>query len=462
MRKQVNKIAIHALRAVLLAVMILPVVATIAPGIAEPVIAFLGLGGSGALLASVPVAGTPTYEQRVDNAPDVVERDISKVVTEIKPDDYPLDTMLRNIRNAETAKNVKVEYDTVKYRERLATVTVTFTASVTPADNESVDLTVGTTDVKIFGVDDTIIIQTINGSDSKPLRLHVSTVNRSAGTITVSALNGAGSEGLQVPTIASTTKLYRMGTAKDELASITDIVTQLPTQDYNYTQIHMCFLEQSQVDALVNNYSGYSHKDKMLQEVYNMRSSLEATNIFGYRKKFIDPVDGSKVKYHADGVVNKITQTKDYDNSDAETPITIANVLDLLEQTFSSNAGSERRLLLAGKKVLTGLQKIPVSREIGSMEVNVQHGVKVRTLESNYGLLDIKHSKMLDQMGWEEKAIVLDLDQVRKHDLESMKVDDLDPDKSGTRRVKNAKRILENSCITLRYPETHLIWQPGS
>jgi len=460
MKKQINKIAILSLQAVVVALMIISAVAFFAPEIAEPVIAFLGLGGSGALLANVPVAGTPTFEQRKENAPTIIERDISKVVTEIKPDDYPLDTMLRSIREAEKASNVKVEYDTVKYRERLATVTVTFTASATPANNESIDLTVGATDVKIFGADDTIIVQTINGSDSKPLRLHVSSVNRSAGTIKVSALNGAGTQGLQVPTIASGTKLYRMGTAKDELASQTDIISQLPTQDFNFCQIHMAFLEQSHVDALINNYSGYNHSDKWMQEIYNFRSSLEATNLFGYRKEFIDPEDDKK-KYHADGVVNRMTVTQDYDNTNAATPITIANVLDLLEKTFSSNAGSERRLLLAGRKVITNLQKIPVSREIGAMEVNVVHGVTVKTLESNFGLLDMKHSKMLDQMGWENRALVLDLAQIRKHDLESMNIANLKPDEAGLRRVKNSKRLLENSCITVRYPETHVIWKPG-
>lgn len=440
-----------------LCLMLLFVLSFVAPELHDTVLAFMGAtGGGGVLLGEVAVIGTPTSRGTKESAPDHQERDISTAVTEMKPDEFPLDTMLRKIRTSESAKNEKVEYESVKYRERVSQTSVTFTANADVNLNDNVELTV--TDVKIWGVDDTAFFPSVYGANDQELRVHVIAVDRATNKIRISALNGTGTTGQGVPTIPSGSTMCRMGTAKDEIASTTDIITQLPAQDFNFCQIHMCFLEQSVVNSLIKSYSGYSHKDKMVQEIYNMRSSMEATNLFGFKKDFIDPIDGKK-KYHSDGIISKIQKKKEYSGTDASAPIQIADVLDLLEETFSQNAGSERRLLLAGKKVITNLQKIPLTREIGNMEINVQHGVSVKSLESNFGMLDIKHSKMLDAFGWEEKALVLDLSQIRKHDLEKMKVESLDPDKAGQRRVKDSKRILENSCITLRYPDTHLIWE---
>ena len=225
-KEKILTIGRYALGLALTAISILSVFPELAPEVAN----FLGLVPEYGvfILANTPVTGTVTSQKIKTAEAGHQERDISKVVTEIKPDEFPLDTMLRNIRSAEKAKNEKVEYETVVYRERNDALTAVNTAAGTSADN-SVALSVGK--VNMWGVDDTIFVPSITTgtTDSKALRLHVTSVNRAGNTIQVSALNATTET--RVPTIANATPIYRMATAKAELDSTTDIITQVPRQE---------------------------------------------------------------------------------------------------------------------------------------------------------------------------------------------------------------------------------------
>ena len=440
----------------LLAFGVFSVISIFLPDVADALMAFVGLGGSGgAMLANTTIVGTQTREKTQTSSPNHIKRDVSTVVTEMRPDEFPLDTMLRNIRKAERAKELKVEFETVKYRERVATVDTTFTAAGTDAD-ELADIVM--TSVDIFGVHDSIDVKSINGADSKSLRLLVLAINRSTKTLTVTAVNSPTS-GQRVPTIAAGTEFFRMGTAKDELASTTDVVNQEPTLDFNYCQTHMAFLEESVIRSLLKSESGYSQRDKFVQQIYDMRSSLEATNLYGIKGKVLDKSKNNEAHYLSDGLNAKIQNEVTFEGNDTTSEaITKKDITKLLEMCFSGNAGSESRLLLSGGKLIKHLQDVGLEKQIGPTQIKVVHGVTVQQLETNFGVLNIKHSKMMDQRGDNEVGFVIDLKHVYKHDFEKMNKKDIDPDKAGLRRVKNAVRILETSCITTRYEDVHFRW----
>lgn len=453
MKKQAIQFAKYGLMLVLIALSVFSVISIFAPEFAESLLAFVGMGSSGMMVANTAIVGTQTFEETNSKSPNHLKRDVSQIVTEMRPDEFPLDTMLRNIRKAEKASHVKVEYETVKYRERVSALTAAFTAAGDATD-ESVELTID--NINIWGVDDTAYVPTVNGASSKPLRLLVMAVNRGTNKITVTAINGA--TGQRVPSISNTTKIYRMGTAKEEKASVTDIIAQEPTLDFNYCQIQMAFLEQSVLRSLMESESGYSHKDKFVQEIYNMRSSCEATNLYGTRGRTINKLTGL-AQYSADGIFNRVTNGTTFRGNDtAKDVITNKDITALLEKVFAGNAGSDERLLLAGSTLIKHLQDVGLEKHIGPTQITAKHGVEVMELESNFGKLMIKHSKMMDLFNEKEVAYILDLKHIFKHDLEPMNKKTLNPDDAGLRRVKDAVRILENSCLTVRYPDVHWKW----
>jgi hypothetical protein len=453
---RVTKIALMLLSVVMMAFFVVSVASWLFPELTEPLMALIGHGSSGVVLANTAIPGTQTFEKTDAASPGHIKRSVSQVVTEIRPDAYPLDTMLRNIRQSEKIANVKHEYETVKYRERVSALTAGFTAAGAAGD-ETVVLTIN--NVRIWAVDDTAYVPTINGASSQPLRLLVMAVNRALNQITVTAINSPTADTQRVPTIANNTKLYRMGNAKNELDSITDIIAMEPTQEFNFCQIQMAFLEESVLSSLMTTESGYDYKDKYLQQIYDMRSSCEFTHLYGKRSKTINKIT-DKTHYTADGIRAKITNTHTFvGNATTVEAISKKDVTSLLEKVFSGNDGSEERLLLGGSTLIRHLQNISLNKEIGPTEIKAVHGVKVQRLETDFGVLNIKHSKAMDEFGDSEVGLVLDLKHIYKHDLEKLSTEKLDPDKAGLRRVKNAYRMLENSCVTTRYPDVHYVWR---
>lgn len=447
----VHKYARYALSAVFTVVAI---AAYFIPEFGEVLTMVLGTGGS-AVLGSVIQTGAVSYEDTNTNASGVLERDISKVVTEQRPDEFPLDTLLRSIRPAESAHNVKVEYDTVTYRERGDALGAGFTQAGGAADAEAT-LTVGK---GIWAKNDVVYVPSVTGHDGKALRLIV-TERVSATSIKVTAINGQSSGNpTWVPTLANGTAIYRSAPAWHEKLSISDIITQDPSQDFNYCQIKAKVIERTQMESKMKTYSGYSYQDKVRQQIYDLRSDCESAILFGIRGK---TTVNSEAVYSQNGLTNIITNTQTFGTGASAVDPSLADILDLCEATFADNAGSYRRLLLAGKKVITGLDKITYDKNVESMGTQILHGISTKGLHSSFGELYIKHSKMMDQNGWDSKAIVIDLDHIYKHDLEPMHTKQLDPDSAGTRRVQDSIRILENSTVTVRYPDTHVIWEPDT
>lgn len=419
----------------------------------------VGTGGGG-MLANVALAGEPVTFDKSDSITGGThkERHISEVVTMMRPDEFPLDTMIRQVRKAEEAKNVKVEYETVQLRKRQDTVTEPFTAAGDATD-QNVLLTVA--NIGIWGLHDTLIVPSVLGWDGNPMGLLVIEVKRSDNQIRVTALNGASEANFQrVKSIGDNAEIKRIGVAKYETDSVTDVVTQFPTQDYNYTQIQMAYLEQSKVNAVIQAYSKYGYKDLVYQELYNFRSSCNHTNWFGTRAKVINPIT-SKPHYTAGGIWNKITKKTLFNAGGGGTvTITLADILTLLKDTFSDNAGSSKRILFAGDQLILGIQNVTFDKNMMSKETEIVHGVMCTKLVSDFGVLYIKHEKAFDQVGYNKYGAVIDLEHVFKHDLEAMKKEAIDPDKSGEKRVQDAFRLLENSCLTLRYPDVHRKWEP--
>jgi hypothetical protein len=383
-------------------------------------------------------------------APNHLERDISKFITKERPDEFPLSTFIDSIRKPYKVHAEKVEYETLVYRGRETANNGLYTG----VNSQNAALTVD--DGTIFAVDDHVRFPSVNGADSLPLVCKVVAV--SGNTVNVTALNGGGASGQEVPTIADDAVMNRLGNGKTETASQTGIITSLPTQAFNYCGIEMALLEQSKVAAQRRAYSGLTYNDKWNMEIYNFKTSREANGLYGVKKKSLDPVTGDYT-YHADGITRMITQSIEYGPGSSVRTISLADIASMLELGFAANAGSEKRLLLCGKGVITALSQITLNREIGTMESQTVHGVKVNTLHSHFGDVYIKHSKTLDANGDANSAYLIDMGYVFKHTLEPMKIEKLDPDSAGIRRVQNSLRIIENSCFTATYGATHLKWE---
>lgn len=429
--------------------------------VAVTLMLFPALGSAGVVEATTLAAGAVKTSDIQTKDPDLLMREVSSKITLIKPDQFPLDTIMRKISTPKIVKNVKVEFESFEYRGRTSALTAAFTAAGSDADM-SAALTVD--DSSIWRKDDDIHVPDVL-SGGEELSLHVVSVD-SPTQITVTAVNG-GADGSgngtfqRVPTIPDTTELHRLGNAKTEMDSTTDIHANIPTRDYNYTQIHMCLLMRSQLSAKHKAYSGFDYKRQLEASIYDMRSGLESSHLYGRRGQIYVP-NQTDPTYKAGGILKGITKGLTYGTGGGSVDPTVLDVAKMLETTFADNSGDEKRLMLCGKGLITALTTMTFDKQVGSMESSVIFGLKVVKLVSPFGEIYLKHHKLLDQNGDQNTGYVIDLKNVVKNDLEKLHRTKLELDKAGQQRVQDATRMLENSCLTIAYPDTHLKWTPAA
>ena len=404
----------------------------------------LGIGGSttGILFASVAVpGGTMTEKDYVDNADTLLERDVDDIVVMYKPDRFPLTTMLQNMKKAKKAAARKYEWLDVGYHARLDAVDGQVTAGTGGAN-----VAVVVDNIDIWGVGDIVYIPGVTvGSPAQEARLLVVDTDPAADEILCKALNAD-----DVPLIPDDTPIYRMSRAAAAKDAQTAPHGTRGLLAWNYCQT---FMGQFEIEKIIRSLSVYQD-DHVIQEdleMFDFRNGRENSRLFGARSKVYDSVKKEDV-YTMGGVENYIGESFPYNG-------TLSNEqwIDMTEKAFAANAGSEKRLLIGGKKFISSVLKVPnVQKQLEGKDTEVKLGVHVNLISTNFGTFYLKHHKGFDEMGRERDAFSLDMNHICDRILEPMHETELELDKSGQRRV-DATRVLETATIQARYPDTHMI-----
>ena len=391
---------------------------------------------------------------------------ISQKVVEMKPAATPLDTIMRQVKSV-PIKSWKTEYYAVDTRP----MTDKLDAAYSRVDSTNYDHTAELTveDVQMWAIDDTVLFPTVSVTsvDGKigPLMGVVvgkTVASNKIGVQVVNGITGAGNNanratGCYPASIADETLIVRMGTAKGEKDAQTSPFGMIPDKAYNYCQIFMAQCEESLYQRIHEKEVDWSFSDYEAQNIYDMRASMEASFILGARGYFADATLG-KYRHFTGGVARYITKDLTYTSGSIDD----ATFVTWSKSIFTGNSGSETRILFAGDDLLKDLSLVStVQKQIDAKSTFVKWGLTFKEIETNFGSLLIFHHKLLNQMGWSKRGIVLDINNVEKHVFKPMQANKLDLKGSGQSNV-NATMIDEASCLVLRYPDTHAIIRPAS
>lgn len=381
---------------------------------------------------------------------------ISKKITEMKPARTPLDTILRNIGLTETVKSWKSEWYSSDVRGISTTVSVSFDTSASGTVDSTGDInTITVTDIHIFAVDDNVLVKDINGGDGKELVLHIVAKNTAAKTISVIAVNGIGADEDLVPDIPSTTTIIRIGNAKNENDAQTTPYTTFPQKTYNFCQIHMAQIEEGAYLALHAKEVNWDVTDYRMQALYDLRRSFELTSLFGARGYKYDP-EGEDWKYFSGGIYRYAAGALEY----TAAGMTERKFNDWARDIFTGNAGSDTRVLFAGKDLMTDMMSVSsVVKQIEAKGTEIKFGVKFNMIETSFGTLAVKHHDLFNDVGWAAKGMVLDVNNIERHVFKPMNSTKIDLKGSGQKNA-DAYKIDETFCIATRYPATHFIIEP--
>jgi hypothetical protein len=414
-----------------------------------------------AVTGSTDGTGTVTTNKVNANAADLDMEYVSKLVTEMRPAATPLDTIMRQIRKATPIKSWKTEYYAVDSRPLYDTVKTAYTK----ADDGHTSIDLAVNNISTFTADENVMIKGITGVDSKDLVCFVISKDVSAGTIKLQPLNGtAGSETTEgsmiIPaSIPVGTRIVRVGPCKDELAAQTSPYAILPAKSYNYVQRFMAQVEESIFQRDHAKEVDWSFTDYEAQNILDMKNTMEMAYLFGVRAQFTDLVN-SKERYATGGTTRFISKAIEYGLGGTDRTIDNAWFVDATKSIFSGNSGSEVRYLFGGNGLMANLMKVDtVIKQIQGKQTMVKYGLTFKEIETNFGLLRFFHHPGLDQAGWDDNGIVLDLAFIEKHTWKPLSTTTLDLKKSGQRNA-DAVVIEETSGIVTRYPDTHAIIRP--
>ncbi len=417
-----------------------------------------GLHGAAATAATVVgvagvgrhITGQPLTTAVADSvSPQLLRNEIDDRIVKIRPMSTPLDQISR-YGGARLCGSMKVEYYSVDTKPATARLTKAVAAD-DGRGNGYVQVSLETDNNAIFQPTTTLIVPGTKASDGGSLVLYVVSNDGTSSGLKVIAVNNKSGSAYALPALAAGTELVRMGRAATELDVMTSQFEALPTKSDNLCQIFKAQVEQSTFMKIANKEVGWTFSDQEEAAIIDMRMGMEKNFLFGHKTRFADPVKGEEVLLTG-GVWNQTSNRFTYS---AEKAIDEEWLVKLCRQAFSHNAGSSKKVLLAGSDLIEKLHLAGSQRVMVNDATVTKWGLDFTEIHSKFGTLYVLLAEVFDQCGMPGNGMVIDPEYITKYCHVPFRTERLNLRQSGVRNV-DAIVITEASCLVLRYPESHM------
>lgn len=250
--------------------------------------------------------------------------------------------------------------------------------------------------------------------------------------------------------IPSGAKVIRMGRAAAEMDVQTTHAQALPVKKADYCQIFKAQVEQSMLMRHSAKEVGWTLTDQQEVALIDMRLGMEKNFLFGVKHRFDKGASSGEV-FMTEGIWNQTPNTFYYDPDSFGTE----QLVKLSRRAFTGNAGSTRKILIAGSGFIEHLSSLPVSKAVGAQETVTRWGIDFTEFHTKFGRLYVVLSEIFDICGHENDAMVIDPEYLQKYTHTPFRAMPIDLVKSGQRNSE-AVVLTEASCLVLRYPMAHM------
>ena len=413
-------------------------------------------GANGGALAT----GGPVTTSIVDSAsPGLLTNTIDERIVKVRPMSTPVDQLSR-CGGARSCGSMKVEYYAVDTKKTEVSLSEAAGGKAGTLKAPGVATYIIKTDGdELVEVSETLLLPDLQGvsDDGKSqVGLVLYVVSKpDAGGVEVVAVNGIPDTGRNdgsrlLPSLTAGMRIVRMGRAATELDVQTAQFAALPVKTDNYCQIFKMQVEESTFHKIADKEIGWSFSDREEAAIIDMRLGMEKNFIFGTKSAIFDPVKRETV-YLTGGIWN---QTPRQTTLNIKTP-TEGRLVTLCREAFTQNAGSKRKILIAGTGMVEALSRIDYGKVVTAGETFAKWGIEFKEIRSNFGSLYVLHSEIFDQCGHADDGLIVDPDYVTKYVHMPFHAEKLDLRRSGVRNT-DAVVITECSCLVLRYPQSHM------
>lgn len=374
-------------------------------------------------------------------APELLRNEVDQRLTKLRPMATPLDQIAR-YAESRSCGSMTVDYYAVDSRPAEATAVKATTLRYDQVATLAVDVP------QALEPSETAMVNGVTTQAGTPLVIYVVSVGDSS--MRVKGVNlGEGEE----ITVSAGETLVRMGRAAGELDVQTSNFVTLPKKQQNFCQIFKTQVEQSTLLSTANKEVGWSFSDQEEVAIYDMRLGMERSFLFGSKARITDPDKKSEV-FLTGGIWNQVQKQAIYEAG----ALTNESWLEVMSLAFTGHAGSPRKVLFAGTKLVEELHKITAGssqRVVGSEEKVSRWGLDFTEMHSKFGTLMVIHSEVFDKCGHENDGLIVDPEYLSKYVRVPFNATSLDLRTSGQRNTQ-AVVMTEVSCLVLRYPEAHV------
>lgn len=414
----------------------------------------LGVGTvvAGGTVTQQSVTGAASYSETTEY---LDMRDVERKVMEYKPYQTPLLTLLSDQAGG-TTESWEHKYYAVDARGMSTTVT---SAAALTSTNSITTLLVA--DATIFTRYNTVFFPAITGATkvvSGVFLMGVVTGFPASNQITIKLINP------HLSTLAASDftgiTVYRGGSAHNETAASTTPWGIIPDTDYNYIQIFMEQVEQSEYQKLMKKEADWGFNDLKRMAIEDFKIQRERTFLGGVRGVTNITVDGqTKRFYTCGGLLNDtgIAVNSSFDLSDFIASPNL--IVPVLKAIFTGNNGSKVRYMLAGEDLIEAIEQANYTdKQIMSKETETVMGITFTKLVSTFGTLNISYYEQLDLLGKAKTGLVIDKANLYVTDLKGkgFNVRPIDYKSTGIANV-DAAVIEQASTLLIKNKATHYI-----
>ena len=379
------------------------------------------------------------------------DEEIEQTIAIFRPYRFPLEYDI--IKNAQQVA-VKT-YHPTHYRSGSANLEVELQAEAAFAGsglNKTIDIPNSATGFSALTEWATVYIESVKGYDVETgtvedgaLALFVTSVSTDKATLMV--LNPSASAMANLP---KGTKIAVGTTAGYEAQMVVDPDNYQPVPKEVYLQKKLCNIVFTDDWKEQAKKVPFIEKDIRNNALFNFKRKNARTHWLGVQKRIKVKVPnlGEQYVYFEEGVLRQIPMFYPY----ADGQMQFADLNAIAKMQFAKYSANNEARVYCGKNAIEQLLNIDmtVHKEIKFEDVT-EAGMTIRKWKNNFGTLEFVHDPTLDDIGYEDFFVVVDIKNAVRYVKRDQRTDKQDM-KKGTGEVQEAQREIFSmiDCIALK------------
>lgn len=411
--------------------------------------------------------GAPSIESMQGAGSDnILEKDLDRRLTQIRPYDSPIDTIARELGNTENCESIEVDAGSIGTIPLMDRTNFGSTAPTINTANKTVDLKVLNSkmwtphctfqahmDVTAEGV--TAAAQQGTTHRAYPI-FYVYDVDYSSNTLKCLIISFGGLANDKANAISANVDfdIQRLAVAVNEKTAMITSNAILPELEGNYCQRFMITSSIGVLAEMHKKKVDYGFDAIKANDIWDYKRQIESAYTFGVKSKFADVGDRGKQIYTCSGAWNQITHDFSVMGAFAQ-PNSADLFVDITEEAFRETSSSQYKIMLCGKGLMSNFMKsLEFHKQMPNNTTQMIAGIEFHKIQTNHGTLLVKaHNLFIGHHNYD--GLIIDPAYVTKMYFQRPTITQHDLIQAGIENSKS-QTLSEVSTIIFKNPNAHM------